>query len=137
MLASLIWLRSAALPMLVKPVLALAFCGLALSAQASGAAASLPSLALDPPAPPSSPWSGLHDIGPFTPYAAPGVGLAKPNSGPGDVRASQPANNLINSSGTAKTAPTVGAGLDYDLGNNLHMHIGIAGGAGAGGIIRH
>jgi hypothetical protein len=130
MLASLIWLRSAALPMPVKLVLAFAFCGLALSAQASEAAASLPSLALDPPASPTSSWSGLPDTGQFTPYAGPGVGLAKPNSAPGDVGASQPAS-------TPKAAPTRGAGLDYDLGNNLHMHLDIIGGAMAGGIIRH
>ncbi len=125
------------MPMLIRPVLALlASFGLACLAQASEMDPQLPSLALNPP-PPSSPWSELYDMGQFTSYAAPGVGLAKPNASPGDVKASQPANNLVNSSGTPRAAPPPGAGLDYDLGNNLHMHLSIAGGAMVGGSIRH
>jgi hypothetical protein len=122
------------MPMLIKPVLAfLAWFGLACLAQASEMGSQLPSFALDPPPPPS--WSGLDDMGQFTPYATTG-GLAKANASPGVVRASRPANNLVNSSGSPKGAPPPGA-LDYDLGGNLHMHLSIAGGAMTGGIIRH
>lgn len=120
----------------MRPVLALlAWFGLACFAQASETASQLPSLALNPP-PPSSPWSDLSYWGQFTPYSASGVGLANPNTSSEDVGVSQRANNLANSSRTSKPAPTPG-GLDYDLGNNVHMHLGIAGGAMAGGIIRH
>lgn len=119
--------------MLVRPVLAfLAFCGLVCLARASETAPQLPSLALDPPPPPS--WSGLDDAGQFAPYAAPGVGTGKANAGPGVVRMSQSAKNLVNSSGSPKAAAP--GGLDYDLGGNVHMHLGIAGGAMAEGIIR-
>ena len=47
--------------MLIRPVFALvAFCGLVATAQASDLPLTLPSMALDPPAPPTSPWSGLY-----------------------------------------------------------------------------
>ncbi len=120
--------------MLVRPVLAfLALCGLVCLAQASEIVPELPSLALDPPPPPS--WSGPDETGQFAPYAAPGVGAAKANAEPGVVRTSQSAKNLINSSGSPKTAAP--GALDYDLGGNVHMHLGIAGGAMTEGIIRH
>ncbi len=120
--------------MLIRPVLAfLAFCGLVCFARASEMDPQLPSLALNPP-PPSSPWSELYDMGQFTSYAAPGVGSAKPSPKLGG--ASPLVNNLANSSGAPKPAATAG-GLDYDLGNNVHMHLSIAGGAFAGGSIRH
>jgi hypothetical protein len=120
--------------MLVRPVLAfLAFCGLVCLAQASETAPQLPSLALDPPPPPS--WSGLDETGQFAPYAAPGVGAAKANAEAGVVRTSQSAKNFINSTGSPKgVAP---GGLDYDWGGNVHMHLSIAGGAMTEGIIRH
>jgi hypothetical protein len=118
--------------MLIRPALALVFCGLAVCAQASGADAALPSLALNPPPPPFSPWSGLYDLGQFTP--APGLGLAKPMSG--DVKASEPGDSLT-TPGTAKPPAARGAGLDYDLPNDVHLHLSIAGGAVAGGAIRH
>jgi hypothetical protein len=118
--------------MLVRPVLTfLAFCGLVCLARASETAPQLPSLALDPPPPPS--WSGLDDAGQFAPYAAPGVGAGKANAGPGVVRTRQSAKNLVNSSGSPKPP----GGLDYDLGGNVHMHLSIAGGAITEGIIRH
>jgi hypothetical protein len=116
----------------VRPVLVLlAWFGLACSAQAGEVGPQLPSLALNPPPPPAS--SELYNMRQFSPYAAPGVGSATPNSGPGDARASQAGNKLVNSSSTPKPGP---GGLDYDLGNNLHMHLSIAGAAAAGGVIR-
>jgi hypothetical protein len=115
--------------MLIRPVLAVfAFLCLGFSARAGELSAQLPSLALDPPPPPAS--SELYDDRKFAPYAAPGVGLPKPNST--DVAVSRA--NPRSSSGTAKPGP---GGLDYDLGNNLHMHLSIAGGAAAGGAIGH
>jgi hypothetical protein len=114
--------------MLIKQVLALfAWLCLVFVAQANDIGPQLPSLALDPPPPPSS-WSGLYDTGQFTPYAAPG-GLTKPNSG--IVRASQP---LVDH-GPPDAAAT--HSLNYDLGSNFHLHMSIAGGAMAGGVIRH
>jgi hypothetical protein len=116
--------------MLIRPALALVFCGLAFCAQASGTAAALPSLALNPP--PFSPWSGLYDLGQFTP--APSPGLAKPTSG--YVKAGESADTL-NTPGAAKPIAARGAGLDYDLPNDVHLHLSIDGGAVAGGAIRH
>src|ERR1700691_5524709 len=114
--------------MLIRPVLALfAWVCLVCVAQANEIGPQLPSLALDPPPPPSSSWSGLRGTGQFTPYAGPG-GLKKPNSG--IVRASQPRVD--------HGPPDTGAthGLNYDLGSNFHLHMSIAGGAMAGGVIR-
>jgi hypothetical protein len=120
--------------MLIRPVLAFfALCATACLAQASEIVPELPSLALNPPPPPS--WSGLDEMGQFAPYAASGVGAATANAGSGVVRTSGTANNLVNSSGSLKAA-SPGA-LDYDLGGNVHMHLGIAGGAMTEGIIRH
>jgi hypothetical protein len=114
--------------MLTRPVLAvLASVCLGFSAQASELSP-LPSLALDPPSSLSS--SKPYDERQFTPYTTPSIGSAKPTSD--DVGANQ--GNPANPLGTTKPGP---GGLDYDLGDNLHMHLSIAGGAAAGGAIGH
>ena len=66
----------------------------------------------------------------------PRLASVRPSPAPKLGGASPLVNNLANSSGAPKPAATAG-GLDYDLGNNVHMHLSIAGGAFAGGSIRH
>jgi len=148
------WLISranAVRPMLTRSFVALvALCGLAQALQASDVAAPLyPSLALDPPPPPSSPWSGAPAGGEMsvdstvrgfadTTDVSTGYDVShlKPYGGAGAV-GSLPANDLAKLTGSAKAVGSRGTGLNYTLDNNLHVSLHIAGGTVVGGVIRH
>jgi opacity protein-like surface antigen len=73
-----------------------------------------------------------YDMGQFLPYLTAGVAIAKPDFGShsGYVGLTNSFNDLLGSSGGARTFGMVGAGVDYKVTNNLTVGVAVSAGNG-------
>ena len=82
-----------------------------------------------------SPYKGLnfsttqvklgYDMGPLHPYVTGGLMFTRPNANIGGPAVDQSINDLFASSKNLKTSGTFGAGVDYQINNQLSVGVGV------------